>query len=108
MRVLGYDQTETGPRLRKTLVDINGITPQIVRSDIGGLMISGVGTAPKIDLYTYMRPSNGQQVWFVECEEFYPPDAIVYSSWLLDEAPTDEQCRDIVATRPGVGAEAAA
>lgn len=99
MNILHYDETETGPRLRKTLTDKHGITPELVRGNIGGVMIKGVYTEPQIDLYTYVRSSNGQRLWFIEMTSWYPPDVVLFQSWLLDTEPTDDQIRDIGALR---------
>lgn len=97
--VLHYDSTESGPRLRKTLVDLHGVSPDLVRGDIGGVMISGVGTCPEIALWAFVRPSTGERRWFVEAQSYYPPDVILWESWLLDAEPTDAEIREIMAQR---------
>lgn len=93
--VLQYDETETGPRVRKTLA-LHGVTCTLERGDIGGVITHDY-TEPTIDLYRYTRPSNGKAVWLVEAMIYFPPDAVIYRSWVLDEEPTDDEVRAIVA-----------
>lgn len=95
MKILHTDETESGPRLRKTLVDLHGITPELVREDIGGIMLRGIGTRPKIDLYSYVK-ADGERLWFIEAEFWIPPDVQMWRSWVVDEIPDDEQIRDII------------
>ena len=96
MQILQYDETESGPRIRKTLVEKHNIEVTIATHDIGGTRTSE-WTQPKIDLYTYKRPSNGQQLWLIEAEIYFPPDVVLYRGWVLDAQPGVEQIRDIVA-----------
>lgn len=96
MRVLQQDETERGPRIRKTLVDAHGIDVTLLRADISGTM-TNAGTIPAIDLYTYTRPSTGERMWLIEARIFFPPDAEVYRGYVVDEEPSDDQTRTIVA-----------
>ncbi|WP_159585935.1 hypothetical protein [Chelativorans xinjiangense] len=95
--IIQADETETGPRLRKTLVDKHGVECVLERTAIGGI-VTGDYTKPKIDLYSYVRPSNGERMWFVEAELFFPPDVQMWRSYSLDESPSDEQIIEIVAS----------
>lgn len=95
--VLHHDETETGPRLRKTLIDKWGITPALVRGKIGGVITSNYLDVD-VDLYTYHRNSDGQQLWFVEAMIYEPPDAIIWRSYLLESEPDDAEIIEIVAT----------
>ena len=97
MKVLQYDETETGPRIRKTLADKHGVALTLIEGDVGGTLTSAY-TQPTIDLYYYTRPSNGQDLWLIEAQLYYPPDVVVYRGWVVDELPTKEQIREIVAT----------
>ncbi|MBS9476260.1 hypothetical protein [Ancylobacter radicis] len=102
MKILQYDETESGPRIRKTLVDKHNIEATLVTADIEGTR-TAKWTQPKIDLYSYTRPSNGQHLWLIEAEIFFPPDVVLYRGWVLDARPSDEQVRDIVARDKTVG-----
>lgn len=97
MKILHHDQTETGPRLRRTLTEKHGITPELVRGNIGGVLIEGAYTEPQIDLYSYVRPSDQERIYFIEMFSYYPPDIHVWDSWALTAEPTDEQIRDVIA-----------
>lgn len=96
MLILQHDETETGPRIRKTLVDKHSIKVDLVRADISGT-ITRDGTVPDIDLYTYNRPSTGQTLWLIEARLFFPPDVELFRGYVLDREPNDEQIRFIVA-----------
>lgn len=73
--ILHHDQSETGPRVRRTLTEKHGITPELVRDN----------------LYTYVRPSDQKRIWFVEKLSHCPPDVQVWDTWVLSSEPTDEQ-----------------
>lgn len=96
MIILQHDETETGPRIRKTLTDIHGVNASIVRKGIGGLTADGQHEA-EVDLYRYTRPSNGQVAWLIEARIFFPPDVELFRGYVIDQEPTDENIRDIVA-----------
>ena len=95
MLILQQDETESGPRIRKTLVDKHGLDVQLVKTDISGTITSS-GTIPDIDLYTYVRPSNGQRLWLIETRIFFPPDVELFRGYVVDGEPDDEQSRLIV------------
>jgi len=95
MDILQYDETETGPRIRKTLADKVGVICTLEVEDIDGVA-TAYQTLPKIDLYHYTRPSNGQTVWLLEAQIYYPPDVILYRSWVLSARPRDDQARMLV------------
>lgn len=95
MKILQHDETETGPRIRKTLTDLHGIDCVHERDDIGGVRTEE-WTLPDIDLYRYTRPSTGEDMWIVEARIFFPPDVELFRGWVVDERPDDEQVREIV------------
>lgn len=94
--ILQYDETEAGPRVRRMLIEKHGIACTLEEADIGGIA-TDAATFPKVDLYSYRRPSNGQVVWLLEAQIFFPPDVQLYRSWALSARPTAEQAREIVA-----------
>lgn len=100
--ILQYDESETWPRIRRSLVDKVGITCTLVASGIGGVR-TPEWTLPAIDLYNYVRPSTGQTLWIIEAKIFYPPDIELFRSWVVGERPSDDEIREIVAADRRVG-----
>ncbi|RJP45457.1 hypothetical protein C4587_00740 [Candidatus Parcubacteria bacterium] len=92
--ILQHDETESGPRLRATLVEKYGICCTKIR-EIGGLLTRDY-TEAAVALWSYVRPSTGATVWIIEAELFFPPDALVWRSYVLDNEPSDEQIREII------------
>ena len=96
LTVLQHDETETGPRIRKTLVNVHGISVDIVRSNIGGLTADGRHQAD-VDLYRYIRASNGQAMWLIEARLFFEPDVELFRGYVVDREPSDDEIKTIVA-----------
>lgn len=92
--VLHYDETESGPRLRKTLEEKHGIECRLECKDVGEASPSAFGV--DVDLYSYDRPSNGETMWFIETQSFSPPDVVIFRSWVIATRPTPEQVRELV------------
>ncbi len=99
--ILQHDETETGPRVRKTLTDKHKISCVKIR-EINGLMTRDYSKAA-VALWSYIRPSTGETIWIVEAELFFPPDVVLFRSYVLDGEPSDEQIRDVVAADAGKG-----
>lgn len=94
MKILQHFESEAGT-LRQALAQKHGIVVEKLREITG--MVSNVGTQAPITLFSYVRPSNGQRLWLIEVELFFPPDVQLWRSYVLEEEPTDEQIREIVA-----------
>lgn len=96
MRVLKYYETEMGKTLRQTLTELHKIpVAQLLpptRMEVANTF------APHYALYSYVRPSNGETLYFVEVELFTPPDMQWWRTWLLDARPSLEQIETLIET----------
>lgn len=99
--ILQHDETESGPRVRKTLSDKHGISCRKIR-EIGGLLTRDY-TQAEVALWAYIRPSTSATLWLIEAELYFPPDVVIYRSYVLDGEPTDEQIHELVSTDAGAG-----
>jgi hypothetical protein len=97
MLILQYDETETGPRIRKTLTEKHGVRVSLVAKDAVRNLITRSYTSAAVDLYSYVRPSNGQSLWLIEARMYFPPDVELWRGWVVDEQPTARQIETIVA-----------